>query len=235
MIILSCETSTLLGSAAIHKDGQLLAEKYLFRKGSHSDSLNLLVQECLDESKLALTDIDVFATGLGPGSFTGIRISFNTIKTFSYIHNKPMAGVDSLKNLAYQNRHLAVTFGASEICCAINAFKNMVYIASYSVKDNSLIETKPPQVVRVQALNDFILQPVLFVGDAFLAYESYLLQHCGEKLIRNIQATDYPTATTLGAIAGLDRKFFHWSKLLPLYLRASEAEENLNGIKYQPL
>lgn len=230
MRILSCETSTLLGSVAIHQNGHLLSQKSLFRQGSHSDSLNILVQDCLTEAQLTLNDIDVFATGLGPGSFTGIRISFNTIKTFASIHNKPLSGIDSLKNLAYLNRHLA-----SEICCAINAFKNMVYIATYTIKENSLIETKPPQVVRVQALNQFLPHPILFVGDAYLAYESYLKTHLDQKLIRNPQATDYPTAEALGQLVNLDQKFFHWSQLLPLYLRASEAEENLNGIKYQPL
>lgn len=230
MIILSSDTSTLLGSVAIHKDGQLLVEKSLMRQGSHSDALNLLIKDCLERTKLTLKDVDVFATGLGPGSFTGIRISFNTIKTFSSTFAKPMAGIDSLKNLAYLNRHLS-----NDICCAINAFKNMVYIATYKIEDDSIIETRPPQVVRVQELNNFLTTPILFVGDGYAAYENYLLKHCGEKLIRNEKIHDYPTAVAVGHIASLENNFFHWSKLLPLYLRASEAEENLNGIKYQPL
>ncbi len=230
MIILSSDTSTLLGSVAIHKDGQLLVEKSLMRQGSHSDALNLLIKDCLEQAKLTLNDIDVFATGLGPGSFTGIRISFNTMKTFSSTFAKPMAGIDSLKSLAYLNRH-----GAKEICCAINAFKNMVYIATYKIDGDSVIETRPPQVVRVQELHNFLTSPVLFVGDGFAAYENYLQKHCGEKLIRNSGIHDYPTAVAVGHLASLENKFFHWSQLLPLYLRASEAEENLSGIKYQPL
>lgn len=235
MIILSCETSTLLGSVAIHKDGQLLSQKSLFRQGSHAESLNILVQDCLAEAKLSLSDVDHFVTGLGPGSFTGIRISFNTIKTFSEIFAKTMAGVDSLKSLAFLNRDLALSLSGGEIACAINAFKNMVYIATYKVENNSLVETRPPQVVRVQELNSFISAPILFVGDAFSSYETYLTKNCAGKLIRNENVHDYPTAVAVGHIASLENKFFHWSKLLPLYLRASEAEENLNGIKYQPL
>jgi tRNA threonylcarbamoyladenosine biosynthesis protein TsaB len=230
MIILSCDTSTLLGSVAIHKDGLVVSQKSLFRQNSHSDSLNLLIQDCLSEAKIKLDDVDVFATGLGPGSFTGIRISFNTIKTFASVFDKPMAGVNSLENLAFQNKHLS-----SDICCAINAFKNMVYIATYGWDGNSLIETRPPQVVRVQMLDDFLQKPILFVGDAFEAYEKYLSQHCSKKIIRNSSAVDFPNAKTVGDIVGPVQKFFHWSKLTPLYLRASEAEENLNGIKYQPL
>lgn len=230
MILLSCDTSTLLGSVAIHKDGQFLSQKTLFRQNSHSDTLNVLIQDCLNDAKLTLNQIDAFVTGLGPGSFTGIRISFNTIKTFASVFNKPMAGVNSLESLAFQNKHIA-----PEICCAINAFKNMVYIATYKWDGKSLIETRPPQVVRVQKIDEFIETPILFVGDAYTAYEKYLSQHCSKKLIRDAQATDFPTAQTVGEVAGLAQKFFHWSQLTPLYLRASEAEENLNGIKYQPL
>lgn len=235
MILLSCETSTLLGSVAIHKDGQLLSQKSLFRQGSHAEALNVLIQDCLTEAKISLKDVDHFVTGLGPGSFTGIRISFNTVKTFSEIFNKDMAGVDSLKSLAYLNQDLALSLNQTEIACALNAFKNMVYIATYKIENNSLVETRPPQVVRVQELNSFIMKPILFVGDAFSAYENYLIKNCSDKLIRNSSAHDYPTAVAVGHLAGLENKFFHWSKLLPLYLRASEAEENLNGIKYQPL
>lgn len=235
MIILSCETSTLLGSVAIHKDGQLLSQKSLFRQGSHAEALNVLIQDCLAEAKISLKDVDHFVTGLGPGSFTGIRISFNTVKTFSEIFNKEMAGIDSLKSLAYLNKDLALSLNYSEIACAINAFKNMVYIATYKIENNSLVETRPPQVVRVQELNAFITKPIFFVGDAFSAYENYLTKNCQGKLIRNANAHDYPTAVAVGYLAGLENKFFHWSNLLPLYLRASEAEENLSGIKYQPL
>lgn len=235
MIILSCETSTLLGSVAIHKDGQLLSQKSLFRQGSHAEALNVLIQDCLAEAEISLKNVDHFVTGLGPGSFTGIRISFNTIKTFSEIFTKDMAGIDSLKSLAYLNKDLAVSLNHSEIACALNAFKNMVYIATYKIENNSLVETRPPQVVRVQELNSFIVKPILFVGDAFSAYENYLTTNCQGKLVRNDKAHDYPTAVAVGQLAGLENKFFHWSKLLPLYLRASEAEENLNGIKYQPL
>lgn len=239
MISLSCETSTLLGSVAIHRDGQLLIEKSLMRQGSHSDSLNLLINECLDLSNLKLGEIDIFATGLGPGSFTGIRISFNTAKTFSYVYNKPLCGIDSLKNLAYLNRTLFLESSTvpQEICCAINAFKNMVYIATYKIDQstNSLVTLHEPQVLRVQNLKDFIKSPVLFVGDAHLTYESYLNTHLNGKLIRHAGVKDYPTADALGQLISLENQKSHWSKLLPLYLRASEAEENLSGIKFQPL
>jgi len=246
MKILVCETSTLLGSVAVSVNGSLKAERQLFRQGSHSDTLNILIEECLQEAKLSLTDIDVFVSGLGPGSFTGLRISLNTVKTFGYIHNKPVWGGNSLYTLAYQNASSALKNpGPIYITPMINAYKNMVYIAQYELQQNPaaapfvLTEKKAPQVVRVQELSNFLDRPSFLVGDGFLAYENYLQKNLpAEGYFRSADAQDYPTAAALGKIAALLENQNHtqpWHTLVPLYLRASEAEENQQGIKYQPL
>lgn len=239
MITLSCETSTLLGSVAIHKNDQLLAERNLMRQGSHSDSLNLMIDECLSEAKLTLDQIDIFSCGVGPGSFTGIRISINTIKTLAYVYNKPCSAVDSLENLALLNVKLKIKHNPSSIenfVCAINAFKNMVYIAEYSVDNNEQLQIiQPPQVIRIQNLSSFIKKPCLFIGDGYEAYKGYIDQNFSSLILRPDWISDLPKASVTGEISFNQKNFTHWSELLPIYLRASEAEENLNGIKYQPL
>lgn len=240
MKILACDTSTLLGSVAISDGPRMLASRSIQRAGSHSDTLNGMITECLQESNLQLKDIDVFATGLGPGSFTGIRISLNTIKTLAYVYNKPVVGLDSLFMMAEQAQHQA-----EFITPMINAFKNMVYIAEYqSISEHDgkkIITVKAPQVVRVQDLKIFLNPKSLVLGDGYVAYESYLKDSVPFNIIRDERNLDSPLANTMcqvfghKKIADLQQNQHHWSTLLPLYLRASEAEENLNGIKYMPL
>jgi tRNA threonylcarbamoyladenosine biosynthesis protein TsaB len=243
MTVLACETSTLLGSVAIVKDEKILAEKSLFRQGSHTDILNQFISECLEAAHLTLADIDGFASGLGPGSFTGVRISLNTIKTLGYIHNKPVCGFDSLYNLAYENKMaLAKSNDAITITPMINAYKNMVYTAEYQIINDAIVEIRPPSVVRVQELDQFIRHKTYTVGDGFAVYEKYFNQNLQKNCLRLENCSDYPTAASLGRIATQQKylqsaqtPFISWHKLLPLYLRASEAEEVLAGIKYQPL
>jgi tRNA threonylcarbamoyladenosine biosynthesis protein TsaB len=237
MKILACDTSTLLGSVAISENGFILAERSIQRAGSHSDTLNGMIRDCLAESKISLDKIDMFASGLGPGSFTGIRISLNTIKTLAYVHGKPCSGLDSLLVIAYQAKKYA-----KSITVMINAFKNMVYIAEYFVTDSidgkQLKTIKPAQVVRVQDLKDFLNPESLILGDGYLAYENYLLQNLKLDLNRNTQVSDFPLASTIchyfkqNEPVNLSDQAYHWSNLIPIYLRASEAEENLSGIKY---
>lgn len=236
MKILACDTSTLRGSVAVSDGTQILASRALQRFGSHTDTLNLMIEECLKEAKLKLNDIDIFCSGLGPGSFTGIRISLNTIKTFAYIHEKPASGLDSLFMMAESSKDQA-----HFITPMVNAFKNMVYIAEYQNINNQLTTVKPPQVVRVQELKSFLNPSSLIVGDGYTAYETYFKQQIPFQLIRNSESSDFPHANTLCHVFGqkskneLTNDKFHWSQLLPIYLRASEAEENLSGIKFMPL
>jgi len=239
MIILACETSTLLGSVAVLKDQAVLAYKDSFRQGSHSDVLNVFIEAALTEAKLNLSDVDLFATGIGPGSFTGMRISLNTIKTFSFCYNKPCIGIDSLINMAYRldSQYSLKPLKNIPIVTMINAYKNMVYVATYSKQGNALLTIKEPSVVRVQNLTDYIDTESYVIGDGYLAYQAYLDQHLRERIVRPEIPADEPHARFLGELAlkKASQNTSQWNELLPLYLRESEAEENVKGIKYQPL
>jgi tRNA threonylcarbamoyladenosine biosynthesis protein TsaB len=236
MKILACDTSTLLGSVAVSDGSNILASRAIQRANSHTDTINGMITECLNEAGFSLKEIDVFSSGLGPGSFTGIRISLNTIKTLAYIHQKPAAGLDSLFMMAEQAKQKS-----EFITPMINAFKNMVYIAEYQSVNNHLVEVKPPQVIRVQDLKTFLNPKSLILGDGYTTYEAYFKTHIPFELLRQADSSDFPHANTLCHIVGqknqadlLDEKY-HWSNLVPIYLRASEAEENLSGIKFMPL
>jgi tRNA threonylcarbamoyladenosine biosynthesis protein TsaB len=239
MIVLACETSTLLGSVAVCENGSILSFEESPRQGSHSEFLNSFIEKALLKAGKKLSDVDVFATGIGPGSFTGIRISLNTIKTLAYCFQKPVAGADSLKNLAQQVflTKKPVELENTPIISMINAYKNMVYVASYKPNPEGLTQLKNPEVVRVQNLADYITEKSIVCGDGFKAYEKYFAQSSFQnKMIRSENFSDEPHAKTLAVMVSKAPSMFqNWNELLPLYLRASEAEENLKGIKFQPL
>lgn len=238
MIVLACETSTLLGSVALLDNGRMLAKAESMRQGSHSDALNLFIEKTLEQSGKKLADVDLFVSGIGPGSFTGIRISLNTIKTLAYCFNKPVLGINSLEALAAQAApHIKKNeFENYPIISMINAYKNMAYVATYQFEKEHLKELKKPEVIRIQNLSSYITEKSIVCGDAYLTYEKYFPQEVRDKTIRIEGLSDEPHAQTLAQLAFQKTHLQqNWSDLLPLYLRASEAEENLMGIKYQPL
>ncbi|WP_374031537.1 tRNA (adenosine(37)-N6)-threonylcarbamoyltransferase complex dimerization subunit type 1 TsaB [Bdellovibrio bacteriovorus] len=82
MKVLAMETSTAVGGVAIIVDGNIVAEETTLRQKTHSEIISPFTENCLLKAGLKLEDIDVFAVGQGPGSFTGIRVAANAGKTF---------------------------------------------------------------------------------------------------------------------------------------------------------
>lgn len=66
----------------------------------HGRSLIPALRNLLAEASLSAHDLDGLAVGLGPGSYTGLRIGLTAAKTLAYVTGKPLAGLDSLEVLA---------------------------------------------------------------------------------------------------------------------------------------
>jgi len=233
MIVLAMETSTQLGGVAVIKDGQVLAMESSLRQKSHSEVLNRFIHNCLEKSQVQLKNVDVFAVGQGPGSFTGIRVAANAGKTFSYVYNKPLVTIDSLVLLA------AATKSQMPVLSIINAYKNMVYLGLFDLnKGPEPTYLMGPEAVPVQKLGGLITQDVLVVGDGYETYQEYLPEELKKKLHRDSQFSDQPMAETLGLLAekrALQSQTIEWKSFVPLYIRASEAEETRKGIVISPL
>ncbi|MFS4458819.1 tRNA (adenosine(37)-N6)-threonylcarbamoyltransferase complex dimerization subunit type 1 TsaB [Bdellovibrio sp. HCB2-146] len=230
MKVLAMETSTLLGSVALVIDGKLVAEEISFRQKSHTEIINVFVDNCLQKAGLTLSDIDVFAIGQGPGSFTGIRVAANAGKTYAYSFEKPLVAVDTLTLLATP----ALKLG-KPVLAIINAYKNMVYSALF---DESGKMVKGPEAVPVRHLSAFVDRDVVVVGDGWEAFHEYFPAELSAKMTRNSSLEDSPHASTLAMLAyerAKQGQTLDWKSFVPLYIRASEAEETKKGILITPL
>jgi tRNA threonylcarbamoyladenosine biosynthesis protein TsaB len=233
MIVLAMETSTQLGGVSVIKDGQVLATESSLRQKSHSEAINGFIHNCLEKSHLKLSDIDVFAVGQGPGSFTGIRVAANIGKSFSYVYNKPLVTIDSLVLLA------ATVKTDLPVLSIINAYKNMVYLGLFDLtKGPEPFYLQGPAAIPVQKLSGLITQDVMVVGDGYETYQEYLPEELKKRLHRDLANSDFPLSETLGLLAEKRAKngqTIEWKSFLPLYIRASEAEEQKKGIVISPL
>lgn len=237
-MILALETSTQWGSAALVNQGKVLAEELSDRQRSHSELINPMVERCLKKVDIQFSDLKMVATGLGPGSFTGIRVAGNVAKSISYSLNIPLFALDSLYLLAAQTKDLACE-KKLPVLAMINAYKNMVYYGLYDLQNEFPHALIPAAVVPVRHLDQVIqAEKFIVVGDGYENYRAYFSDSFAKKIHREQKPQDYPLASTLGLLSETLSKThptLDWKSFLPLYLRASEAEENLKGILFTPL
>lgn len=241
MKILAIESSTTLGGVSHLVNGEIKKSCSSRRQKSHSDIIHQYVDQILVEENLDLKDLNYFAVGIGPGSFTGIRVAVNTIKTYSYVLNIPIVVTDSLETLAYQTFiHHSEKNSLKKITVMMNAFKNMVYLGQFEFHNSMPKYLCEPRAVPVKYLMDYITEnETLVVGDGYSTYKTYIEKNYPHrfKFIENIEQYPHPDSVAMLAYEKIKNQVqtYDWKSFTPLYLRASEAEENKQGILLIPL
>lgn len=172
--ILAVEAATKTQSIALLANNEVLEHRQQHIRFDHGSVLLQNIDDIMKAQRLKIQDIDLFAIGLGPGSFTGLRVSLAAAKALARATNKPTVGVSSLAALAYPQ--LVLNPGAT-VCAMIDARRNEVYAGIYSLDDHGqivCIETE--RAAEPQSLAELIkkhatpTQPVIIAGTAHHAY-----------------------------------------------------------------
>ncbi len=124
--VLSIDTSSSRGSVALMRAAELVAELRLLSQETHSGRLLNSVEFLLSLSGWYLRDVQLIAVGIGPGSFTGIRIGVSTALGLAQTLSCPMAAVSGLEALAHES-----AFVKGRIGIVMDAQRSQVYYAEY--------------------------------------------------------------------------------------------------------
>lgn len=161
-VIFAAEGATRAASAAIVKDGRLLAEAYADVGLTHSQTLMELCDEVFRRANIAPREVDYFAVTNGPGSFTGLRIAIGAIKGMAFAANKPCVGVPTLEALALGAR----PFGGV-VAPALDARRGRVYAAAFEISDGEPRRLLEDAVMTPAELGEALAgKEVFFIGDA---------------------------------------------------------------------
>ena len=95
MLILAFDTATEVATSALVADGAVLGERV-----SRAATVLQDVDELMAAAGLRPDDVDALAVGIGPGSFTGVRIGLATARALALALGLPIAGVSTLDALA---------------------------------------------------------------------------------------------------------------------------------------
>jgi tRNA threonylcarbamoyladenosine biosynthesis protein TsaB len=195
--ILALDTSTLAATMALTEDHKVLAESNLPPGRTHSTTLLPEIRRMLKEHTLDVRDVDLFAVGLGPGSFTGLRIGLAAAKGLAWAAGKPLVGVPTLDALA-RNHPPAQT----RICPLLDARKGQVYAALFEPDEaGGWKRTMEEEAFTPDELAALIHEETVFFGEGVRTWEESLSQLLGAFFLRGEDNLDYPRAEAVARLA----------------------------------
>jgi len=100
VLILSLATTSRAGSAAVLREGAVLAAFDGDATRTHGERLPAELDRVLQAAGVSLRDIDLLAVASGPGAFTGLRIGLAAIQGVAMATGRPVVGVSALEALA---------------------------------------------------------------------------------------------------------------------------------------
>lgn len=193
MLVLAFDTATDKATSALVRDGEVLAERV-----SRAATLFEDVDALLRQGGARPSDLDALAVGIGPGSFTGVRIGLAAARGLALSLDLPVAGVSTLDALAA---------GAPGALPVIDAKRSEVFV--------------PGPAALVPA--ELRLAPgTLCVGDGAIRYR-VLLEAAGAEVAPDGDERHLPRARFHAALATA----FGPAELVdPLYVRAPDAQKS---------
>ncbi|MDD4211259.1 MAG: tRNA (adenosine(37)-N6)-threonylcarbamoyltransferase complex dimerization subunit type 1 TsaB [Clostridia bacterium] len=181
---------------------------------SHSENLLSKIDEVLFNERISLADINTFSVVVGPGSFTGIRISVSLVKAFLFGTQKKCVAVNSFEMLAYNINSASIQ---NDFLVCLNADNRGCYTAHFN-KDKTIKNMKVLSLADLEKyLNANNLQ--LFVKDDEKEYFDAV--NCAKNYV-NISED---TLINLTLEKEAKNEFIGINELEPLYIKLSQAED----------
>ena len=144
MKILAYDTSSDFLSIGLFEDGRGIDEIHSVAFTRHSDSLIAKIDKLFKKNRLKPKEVDCLAVGLGPGSFTGLRVGITVAKILAYALHKKIVGVSSFEAIAR-----GVEDFKGPIAVVSDAKRGNLYVALYQ-RDGDRLKTflKPSLLTR---------------------------------------------------------------------------------------
>ena len=214
MKILHIETSSKNCSVAISDGENLLCVcEEVSENYKQSESLHTFVEWALEGAEITLQDLDAVSLGMGPGSYTGLRIGASSAKGFCYGLKIPLIAVNSLETMI--EPFLSQNF--DYIIPLLDARRMEVYTAVFDGISGNMITETEAKILDETSFQEFKDKKVIFVGDgASKAKEIFQLAEA------EFNADVYPSAKYLirKAVGKFNNKDFeNVAYFEPFYLK----------------
>ena len=148
-LILCIETGTDICSVGIARDGELISLRESDEGRDHAKRVGVFVDELLRETGVLPDELDAVAVGMGPGSYTGLRIGVSFAKGLCYGLQIPLVAVgslDSMVQVAREDYEAGIidvdNWDDAVLCPMVDARRMEVYTQMFDANGKPLNEVK---------------------------------------------------------------------------------------------
>jgi len=225
MIVLGIDTSGYVNAVGLTGDGRVLADASFPARTDSLEQIVANIDGVLKSAGLTLDSVQGIGVGLGPGSWTGIRVGVTVGKILSFASGKPVCGVPTLEAMACAVKdhshpvYAVISVGASDA----------VYAARYCVTDEETKREGDYFIGDIKSLAALITEPCIVTGTGVTAYTQQIACISGVA-VKSIEANPGGAAVAILAARRLARgESDDALALAPLYLKESTAKVFMPG------
>ncbi len=224
MIVLGIDTSGYVNAVGLVDGDRVLADMTFLAKTDSLEQIVDNIDSTLKKAGLSFGDVNGIGVGLGPGSWTGIRVGVTVAKTLAFSTGKPVAGIPTLEALAYAVRHEAsllspvISVGAGDA----------VYAGLYRSTDGKVTRIGDYYTGDVNGLIPLITEPCTMIGLGVQSFADIITRTTGLK-VRAAEGLPCGTSVAALAVTRLQQDIGDDPlSLTPLYLKESTAKAFVN-------
>ncbi len=199
-LILCIETGTDICSVGLARDGELVSLRESDEGRDHAKNVAVFIDELLRENGVAAEELSAVAVGMGPGSYTGLRIGVSFAKGLCYGLQIPLVAVgslDSMVQVAREDYEAGIIdverWEDAVLCPMVDARRMEVYTQMFDAKGKSLNEVKAEIVTEGSFADWRSERPFVIFGNG--------AAKCQEVLSDAILINVTPSARGLAALA----------------------------------
>jgi tRNA threonylcarbamoyladenosine biosynthesis protein TsaB len=223
---LAIETSGRVGSIAIARDGQLLADEQFSHGLKHAAGIVPIIDRLCRAQGWTPSDVEEIYVSAGPGSFTGLRVGITVAKTLAFATGARVVAVPSVEVLARN-----APKGWQHLIIVLDAKRDQIYTASFDNHDGNPVQREPAHLGSLPDILARTPRPVHLLGEGIPYHEKFISK--GDAGIYVTDATAWRGRASVVAELGYEMaragEFADPVRLTPTYIRRPEAEEKFDA------
>ena len=159
----------------------------------HAKEIFKRIDDVLKLANISIEELDFLAVGIGPGRFSGLRVSISAIKSISYVLNIPIIAISSLEIIA---REIMEKNDKENVILIEDAGRGNLYIGSYALRNHEFIKLCHDRVANINEI-EISETDVLIAGSGIIRYpdlkidSNSLLNQNGEEYLNSRTMIDH--------------------------------------------